>query len=72
MKINGNLAEKFELNIKEEPDNAFKDDSLLNSSGFGSGYKPPKGKFSSKSLSGITKRLKKRTSFEIKKKSKPY
>ena len=68
MKINGNLAEKFELNIKEEPDNEFKDDSLLNSSGFGSGYKPPKGKFSSKSLSGITKRLKKRTSFEIKKK----
>ena len=52
MKFKGDLAEKFELNIKEEPDNSFKDDSLLNNS---FGYQPPKGRFSSKSLSGITK-----------------
>ena len=64
MKNKEDLAEKFRLNIQEEPDNSFKDDSLLNNS---IGYQPPRGRFSSKSLSGITKGLIKRTKYDIKK-----
>ena len=65
----GNLHEKFELNIQEEPDYAFihdsKDDTLVNMKKFG--YQSPLDKFSSRSLSGLNKKLKRRTKFDINK-----
>ena len=68
-RFRGDLAERFELNIKEEPDYAFqrdvKDDSLLNFNEHS--YQPQDGKYSSKSLSGLTKKLKKRNKYDIKK-----
>ena len=70
LRLSGNLNEKFELKIKEEPDYAFqrdsKDDSQLNNSG----YIPPtvikKFSSSSKSLSGLGKYIKKRVKFDNK------
>jgi hypothetical protein len=63
IRFRGNLEEKFELNIKEEPDYAFqrdsKDDSLINNNIFD--YQSQDGKFSSKSLSGLAKKFKKKT-----------
>ena len=68
-KGNNNLTEKFELNIREEPSYVFqkdsKDDSILNNS-IG-GYLPPTDKFSSKSLSGLSRKLKRRAKFDINK-----
>ena len=67
-RLSGKLNENFELKIKEEPDYAFqkdsKDDSNLNISR----YRPPSesGRFSSKSLSGLGKNLKKRVKFDSK------
>jgi hypothetical protein len=54
-KLQGNLKENFELNIKEEPDfdkkQDSKDDSNLNISKLV--YRPPSDSFSSKSLHGL-------------------
>ena len=65
----GNLKERLELNITEEPDfdkkQDSKDDSNLKI--LKSVYKPPSDSFSSKSLHGLTKKLKRRVKFDINK-----
>ena len=65
------LTENFQLNIKEEPSYIFqkdsKDDSNINNSISG-GYQPPTDKFSSKSLSWLNKKLKRRAKYDINKK----
>ena len=68
-KLQGNLKENFELNIKEEPDfdkkQDSKDDSNLNISKLV--YRPPSDSFSSKSLHGLSKKLKRKVKFDINK-----
>ena len=68
-RFHGNLNENFELNIQEEPDYAFqhdsKDDTLINMSKMR--YQNQAERFSSKSLSGFNKRLKRRIKFDINK-----
>ena len=64
MRLQGNLQEKFELNIKEIPDNEFKDDSAFKKS---KSSQFQKDNFSSKSLSGLSKKIKKRAKLDIKK-----
>ena len=69
-RFRGNLAEKLELNIQEEPDYAFqhdsKDDTTLINMPKGA-YLAPADRFSSKSLSGLSKRLKRKTKYDINK-----
>ena len=73
-RLRGDLTEKFELNIKEEPDYAFqrnsKDDTRLNKDKFE--YQSKDGKFSSKSLSGLTKKFKKKINMTLLKENKIY
>ena len=67
--LQGNLKENFKLNITEEPDfdkkQDSKDDSNLNISKLI--YRSPSDNISSKSLHGLTKKLKRKVKFDINK-----